>query len=120
MSDDLSALPFADLQPKDGETVVICDHLVQGRWHWYYFPDHFGLSVSGTNSAGERVTDPFNFVGICNDCYLRLTERSPEGSPLEDLLALATVPIVWVGDDPEIRAQDPPGRKKKRSLKRRH
>lgn len=81
---------FTELQPKDGQTVLHCEHVAIGG------PGHFftlGDGAPFTRPDGNKATA--HWIAICDDCYA-LHWKTPIGAVSMD--------SQWIGDEPVIKA----------------
>jgi hypothetical protein len=83
-------MTFTEQQPKDGDIVLHCAHLLKtDHAHWYKVPEVEFQSPSGEQGVAE-------WIGLCNECFL----ANPKPQSIEDF------PIAghstWMGDEPII------------------
>jgi len=83
-------MKFTEQQPKDGDTVLHCEHLPEAdNVHWFRVPGTKFISPSGETGEAE-------WIGICAECFL----ANPNPQKLEEFPVAGH--STWIGDDPAI------------------
>ena len=95
MSEELSRhQPYAENQPKDGETILVCGHVGSRRnFHWFYISDEFRPFKRPDGTLGES-----RWIALCEECFAECKD---------DLVEMISDDITWMGDEPAIRQMRP-------------